>query len=347
MKRKIRTLSVNKLEAGMILVNEIQQNRKVLIAKDTVLTDSIISQLERAYILEKIEVYEELESNEAKSVRCMQNKFNEISLSLQQVFNNISKLQKTNIKEVRELSTQIQDEAKESNIIIKNVVFYGSKNDPIYRHDVNVAAISNLIGTWMGLEQNKLSLLTYAAVLHDIGKIRIDSKISKKLKPLTVTEQEIMQQHALLGYNIVKEIDFLDNSVSHAVLMHHERLDGSGYPLGIRGDAISEFAKIIAIADVFDSINSNRYYKKSRGPFEAIEIIKQESFSKLDYKYCDIFLKHLLNYYIGEHVLLNTNKICKIIQMDINDLERPLVFADNEFINLRENKDLYIQSLIL
>ena len=129
--------------------------------------------------------------------------------------------------------------------------------------------------------------------------------------------------------------------------MHHERVDGSGYPLGLKGSAIHKFAKIIAIADVFDAINSNRGFKKKKLPFEALQIVKTESFGKLDYKYSKIFLEHIVNYYTGEVVLLNTNEKCKIIQMNVNNLAKPLILKDREFIDLEKEKDLYIKEMLL
>ena len=129
--------------------------------------------------------------------------------------------------------------------------------------------------------------------------------------------------------------------------MHHERLDGSGYPLGLKDNQIHQFARIIAIADVFDAINSDRLYKKSRGPFEALEIIKKESLGRLDYEYCNVFINHVINYYMGENVLLNNGKTCKIVQIDANDLTRPLLLDDSGFIDLKKSKDLYIEKLVL
>ena len=129
--------------------------------------------------------------------------------------------------------------------------------------------------------------------------------------------------------------------------MHHEREDGSGYPLGLKGDAIHDFGKIIAIADVFDAINSNRGYKRKKAPFEALQIVKNESLGKLDYEYVKVFLEHVVNYYLGEEVILNTNEKCKIIQMNTNDLEKPLVLKDGEFIDLEKQKELYIKELLL
>ena len=123
--------------------------------------------------------------------------------------------------------------------------------------------------------------------------------------------------------------------------------DGSGYPFGSKQDQIDVFAKIIAIADTFDAINSTRAYKKSKGPFEALEIIQTESHGKLDYEYCTVFLEHMINYYIGENVLLNTNNICKIVFIDINDIIHPLLIDGSEFIDLKKNKNLYIETLVL
>ena len=116
--------------------------------------------------------------------------------------------------------------------------------------------------------------------------------------------------------------------------MHHEREDGSGYPLGITGEKIHYFAKIIAIADEFDVMNSDEAYKNKRGPFEILEIIKEKSLGKLDYEYSKIFLEHIVNYYMGEDVILNTDEKSKILQMNVNNLARPLVLKDGEFIDL-------------
>ena len=129
--------------------------------------------------------------------------------------------------------------------------------------------------------------------------------------------------------------------------MHHEREDGSGYPLGLKGNQIHQFGKIIAIADVFDAINSDRGYKRKKAPFEALQIVKNESLGRLNYEYVKIFLEHIINYYLGEQVILNNGDKCKIIQMNINDLERPLLLKDDNFIDLSKCKELSIKELLL
>jgi len=252
------------------------------------------------------------------------------------------------MNEIREFSQKIQNELTPKSIVIKNIVLYGSGSDVIYRHGVNVAALSSLLGGWIGLEKSQLNLLVYSAILHDFGKTKIEHReLLEKESLLSKSEFNVIKKHPTLGYKIIKEIAFLDKAVSYGVLMHHERLDGSGYPLGLKGESIHPFAKIIAIADVFDAINSDRVYRKKKLPFEALQIVKNESLGKLDYEYVKIFLEHIVNYYTGEEVLLNTNEKCKIIQMNINNLDKPLVLKDGDFIDLEKEKNMYIKEMML
>lgn len=353
-----KSVKVNDLKNGMIIASNVEQNGNILLSKDITINDTIIDKLKRLYFWQSIEVYanedtskidmekkKEIQSNEIEM------EFNQLSANLENLFNEIIninlKIEASNIKEIREFAKKIQNEIKSTSIVIKNIVLYGSGRDTIYRHGINVAALSALLGQWIGLEQKQLNLLIYSAILHDFGKMKIDKKILNKMKPLTRNELNIIKTHPNIAYQFIKDIPFLDKSVSYGVLMHHERLDGSGYPLGLKESNIHQFAKIIAIADVFDAINSNRGYKTKKPPFEAMQIVKAESLGKIDYEYSKIFLEHISNYYMGEEVLLNTNEVCKIIQININNLEKPLVLKDGEFIDLNKEKGLFIKEIIL
>ena len=355
MAKNKKSVSVNGLKAGMILSSNVEQNGKVLLSKDITITQSMIDKLKGLYFFEEVEVYYEEEVSQGTKNQINSSKidkeFKELSINLSKVFENMidqdGKINGTCIEEVRVFRKKIEEELKSTSIVIKNIVLYGSGEDCIYRHGVNVAALSSILGSWIGMDKNQLNLLVYSAILHDFGKTKIDEKLLNKNTPLTKEEFDIIKSHATVGYNYIKNIEFLDKSVSYGVLMHHERVDGSGYPLGIKGDGIHPFAKIIAIADVFDAINSDRGYRKKKLPFEAMEIVKTESLGKLDYEYSKIFLEHIANYYMGEEVLLNTDEVCKIIQMNVNKLDKPLVLKDGEFIDLAKEKNLYIKEIIL
>lgn len=355
MGKKIITTTFSGLKKGMIIAKDVNLNGKVLLKKDMIINEQMIKRLQKLLLVGNVDVYDSegsednltLEDKKLEEFNKIENDFKEISLKLQKTFRSIQNEDSECMREIREFSRKIQDELKPSSVVIKNIVLHGSGKDSIYRHGVNVAALSALIGQWIGFDEAQLNLLAYSAMLHDFGKTKISRNILNKNTSLTSSEFDEIKTHPTLGYKIIKEIPFLDKSVSYGVLMHHEREDGSGYPLGLKGDAIHDFAKIIAIADVFDAINSNRGYKRKKEPFEALQIVKNESLGKLNYKYVKIFLEHVVNYYLGEEVVLNTGEKCKIIQMNVNDLERPLVLKDGEFIDLDKQRDLSIKEILI
>lgn len=177
-------------------------------------------------------------------------------------------------------------------------------DDSTYAHCINVAIISRILGGWLEFPEEDLGLLTLAGLLHDIGKCKIDPQILTKPGPLTPEEYKQIKKHPTLGAKILADYP-LDERVRSAVLMHHERCDGSGYPSGLRKEAISEFAKIVAIADVYDAMTSNRCYRKGICPFEVIATFERKGFERYDSKYLLPFLTHIIDTYIGNTVLLN------------------------------------------
>lgn len=349
MENRKKLLTIADLKVGMITAKEIMSENRLLLGKGLPITEQILTKLKNSYFYDKIEIYheEETSANDAyakqKTIEELEKNFAELSLDVENIFNNMQDLQSSSIEEVRKFAARIQKELESTNLIIKNIVLYGSGVDTIYRHGVNVAALSTIFGRWIGLNSQELNLLTYSAILHDFGKIKIDKNILDKPASLTQKEFNEIKHHPVIGYKYLRQIKFLDKSVSMGVLMHHEKIDGSGYPLGLRGDKIHKFGKIIAISDVFDAVNSDRIYKKSKKPFEALALIQELSLGKLDYEYCNIFVNHVINYYIGENVLLNNGLLCKIIQIDVNDIQRPLLLCDNVFIDLKKEKHLYIE----
>lgn len=355
MEEKTRIVNFNQLEAGMKVARDLEQNGRVLLKKDLAITEQMVKKMTKLYFVGKVEIYDKKIEEKQVSVKSkkeeqsnkVEEDFTEIALKLQKTFRQLVNENGTAMNEIREFSQKIQSELKPGSIVIKNIVLYGSGEDSVYRHGVNVAALSALLGKWIGLDKTQLNLLVYSAILHDFGKTKIDREVLKKESPLTSSEFNVIKTHANAGYQIIKKISFLDKSVSYGVLMHHERIDGSGYPLGLKGDGIHYFAKIIAIADVFDAINSNRGYKDKKLPFEALQIVKNESLGQLDYEYVETFLEHIVGYYTGEEVLLNTNETCQIIKMNVNNLEKPLVLKNGEFIDLEKEKDLYIKEMLL
>lgn len=348
---KKKILSISELQVGMVSASDIIFDNKVLLAKGVIITDLILDKLKHTYIINKVEVYTENTDTaqtliyREKTVKEIEGTLTEFSSSLESIFNDMFNLNDYEIEEIKAFSKIVQDEFKSVGPIIRDIIFYGSGDDCIYRHSINVTAISFILGKWIGLSASELNLLTYSAILHDYGKTKLDKYILDRKNKLNANQHETSKTHPVIGYNYIKKIPYLDRNVSYAVLMHHERMDGSGYPLHIKGEKINKFAKIIAIADLFDEVSSNRYSEKIKGPFDALKVIQDQSLLKLDTNYCNIFLNHIINYYMGENVLLNNKHSFKVIQVQMNDLTKPLLLGDDGFLDLKKEKDLYVEKL--
>lgn len=294
---------------------------------------------------------DDLEKIYDSKYRKVETEFNNMSKELVNIFDRIvqakGKIGLDDIRRIEEFEGRIQNELKSTSTIIKNIVLKGSGIDCIYRHSVNVAALSALLGTWIGMEDYKLKSLIDTAILHDCGKVMVDNNVLNKETKLSNDEFISIKKHTNYGYNLVKNIAGLDKHISYGVLMHHERLDGTGYPLGVKSNGIHPFAKIVAIADIFDAINSNRGYKMKKPPFEAMQIVKDESDKKIDSEYARVFLEHISNYYMGEEALLNNSEKCKIMQVNIDDLKNPIVFKNGKFLDLSKVNNLYVKEIIV
>jgi len=148
-------------------------------------------------------------------------------------------------------------------------------------HSARVAELAGQLALHLDLPRSTAETIAQSARLHDLGKIGIPESILRKPGPLTESEWEIMRRHPVTGAQIVAPLDFFDDGAI-IVRHHHERLDGSGYPDGLSGDAIPLGARIVAVADVYDALTSSRPYRAALTREQAIELIRRESGRTLD-----------------------------------------------------------------
>ncbi|MDD3732724.1 MAG: HD-GYP domain-containing protein, partial [candidate division Zixibacteria bacterium] len=141
-----------------------------------------------------------------------------------------------------------------------------------YSHSVNVCTFSLALARYIGIDDiDELNILGTGALLHDVGKIRIDEAILNKKEPLTEEEVDIIQMHPYWGYEILQETDLLSAVSYYPIVQHHEREDRSGYPRKLGADEIHLYSKIVAIADVFDAMTTRRVYRSAIEPYPALK----------------------------------------------------------------------------
>ncbi|HPZ10376.1 MAG TPA: HD domain-containing protein, partial [Candidatus Eremiobacteraeota bacterium] len=192
--------------------------------------------------------------------------------------------------------TKTQSELKLTNLDAINRLALASeyKDDATYQHLNRVTAFSRVIAEAYGLPEEDVSIIELVSPLHDLGKIGIPDNILLKPGRLTDEEYEVIKDHPIIGYNILKEsLSPYLKKAAIICLTHHEYFDGTGYPYGTKGEDIHIYGRIVALADVFDALTSKRPYKEPMSLEETVEIIKKKRGIQFDPKVVDAFLSCL------------------------------------------------------
>ncbi len=159
-------------------------------------------------------------------------------------------------------------------------------------HSDRVSRGSVMIAREIGMRADRVEAIRYAGMLHDVGKLGVPTRVLQKTGKLTEEEYAAIQLHPMRGLDIVREIGFLDEALA-GIMHHHERIDGRGYPMGLAGDEIPEFARVLAVADAFDSMTSTRSYRGARPVDEALAELRKWSGTQFDPAFVDAFVAAL------------------------------------------------------
>lgn len=195
----------------------------------------------------------------------------------------------------------------------------------IFTHSLNVTLYSLAVGMELKLKPQQLEAIGLGALMHDIGKVAVPKEILLKPGKLTNDEFELIKTHASEGFEILRNTDSVPLLVAHCAFQHHERMDGSGYPRGIRESEIHDYAKIIAVADVFDAVTSNRVYRPAMLPHEGLELLYSGVERHFQTKVVKAFHKSVAIYPIGITVELNDGRKGVVVQQNASLSDRPIV----------------------
>lgn len=361
---KSRTIFTFQAKNGMCLSKDVFNSAGQLLVSEGTEINEKVKEMLSFYSIMKITVYEkEPSANVAQAINIdtvtysQRIKRSERFLEFKKTLSsNVKKFQsdvttfvnKTGDIDLRKLSEEPYSVLSKSDTTIS--VFDMLHNiddfeDSTYSHSLNVALISNVIGHWMNYSSSDIETLTLAGLLHDIGKLMVPEDILKKPEKLTDEEFQLIQLHPIMGYELVKD-EPIDNRIKEAILKHHEKCDGSGYPSMLKGDNIHDFAKIVTIADVYDAMTSKRSYRDALCPFEVIRLFEDEGFQKYDAKILINFLERIGQAYINNSVQLSDGRHGEIILLNKNALSRPVIKVKNGVIDLSKVHNLSIARIL-
>jgi HD-GYP domain-containing protein (c-di-GMP phosphodiesterase class II) len=219
-------------------------------------------------------------------------------------------------------------------------------SDYLYGHCVDVGVFAVAFGMAMGLTRDEIYILGIGGLLHDYGKTCIPNGILEKNGPLTPDEFEQVKQHTSLGYNILRIETKVDSRIALMALQHHERPDGRGYPWGINGDQIQPLASIVAVADVYDALITDRVYRPRVPAHEAIRIINAGAGTQFDPQVVAAVNRIVVPYYIGSAVKLDNGTAGAVLRINSHDPARPVVWTREGIINLLTERNLQIVAVV-
>ncbi|MDR1706072.1 MAG: HD-GYP domain-containing protein [Clostridiales bacterium] len=244
------------------------------------------------------------------------------------------------------MTDSVMGRLKTKSDVILYVNSLKESDESTYSHSVNVSLLANLFAIWINAPQEDMENLTVAAMLHDIGMTKIPQDLINKKGPLSREEFDEVKKHPTLGYRMLDAAEMPDE-IKLCALSHHERIDGSGYPLGIKGDKINSFAKIIGILDVYEAMISDRSYRARINPFEVIKSFEVDSYGLFDTQALLIFLKNIAHTYLNSHVRLSDGTIGRVAFINENDLSRPMIKADDgRLVNLFKERNIRVAELL-
>ncbi len=348
----MRSLPVEELQPGMILARSIiNDEMMVILSEGTLLSKAHITRLAFldipfVYVKDEYELSEAFQNVSAlfDEGSAFVSEYKDVIHEARSIFEEAKSSGHAPVEKSKEVVKEtIAPMAKQSGVMDYLLEVNHLAAD-VYNHSVRVSIISGVLAKWMQLSASETQEVILAGFLHDIGKTRFpDRLLDKRVETLTGEDREAYEQHTVDGQMILSASSGLSEAVKRAALQHHEAMDGTGFPFGIGGTDIHLYARMIAVADLYDNITTEREGFRKETPFAAIDKITADMYTKLDPSVCVPFLSNLKESFLGSRVYLSNGLSGTIVHYANDYAARPLIrVMDSELLDLNEYRDVQI-----
>lgn len=321
----MKKIDINQVETGAILAEPIFNScGQTILNRGTTLTPNYIERLKRLdfnslYIME--ESTDDATINEIISEKTRQ----KATAWMKQFLGSRKNLRDMNVPMAKEIISNIVEDINYNQDVMLNLSDSRNCDELTYEHSINVTVLSMMIGKCLHYNRDKLCDLGLGVFLHDIGKMRIPSDILYKPGALNKVEFELIKRHTWFGFEVLRDHPEIKITSAHISLQHHERFDGSGYPRNLKGTGILEYARISAIADVYDAMSTDRCYRKKLPLPEVYKYLLGNAGSHFDHYILDRFIQKIAFYPQGTKVRLNDGRSGFVIKQNNLCPNRPTV----------------------
>lgn len=354
-------VKVEELTEGCIVDKDVYSlTNRPIVPENTVLTDKLISFL-KAFLIKEVHIKKYLVDGkpfnpdiliQEESKVADKTKMSLIETFLTSVnefkkeFNSWRAGAQVNVARIREIILPLLENLKREDLF--KLHHFSTEKEYLYQHSIAVGLLSAFIGEKIGYGKGDIVQLAVAGCLCDCGMAKIEESIINKSTALTERDFEEIKKHPGYSYRMIQNSPLIKEGAKIAIFQHHERLDGSGYPLGEKDAKIHPFAKIFAVSDTFHAMTSERVYRKKQSPFKVLEMMLQDNFGKFDIVSLNALQSLLINFSIGSTVKLTNGQFAEILFIHEKSPTRPLVkiLDTEEIINLERNREIFIEEVL-
>lgn len=337
------------LVPGMELARDIQASDGMVLATDgTIINKNIIKKLQ-TWNVEKVAIIAEITANPITDPKIQKfiNSYNQSVTIVQKTFDDIRHTQEVPMETFTQTADDIADNVTDAGNFIDQLYNLPQCDDYTFRHSVNVSAIAALIATWLKYPAESVSAVALAGLLHDVGKSQLPPEILHQSHRLAPKDYELYKTHTTIGYDLVKKIPNIAQSILSGIVEHHEREDGLGYPHKLTAEDIHPYAKIITVADLFDeALTINCDTPGALSPYLSLDKLRNEIY-RIDAKTCITFTENMMNFISGDRVVLTNGLQARVVFVNKDQPSKSIVQQDDgTVIDLSEHDNLYIHYVL-
>lgn len=352
----MRRVLLGQLEPGMKLGRTIHTTEgKVLLGKGVLIKPQYVERL-CEYGISSIYVEDDLSADiEIPDVLSEQVRHMAAS-TINELADNVRMGNPPDLIKARRLVNMIVDELFTNTDSIVHLFNVQDSGNYLVGHMTNVAVFSILTGVTLGYDELRIRDLGVGAFLHDLGMLLIPEATYRVSRALTAEELATVKKHPELGFETVRGLEMLSSVSAHVAFQHHERFDGSGYPRGLSYGDIHEFARIVAIADVYDALTTDRPHRKAILPGQGVEYLVAMAGTAFDPELVEAFIKRVAFFPVGSIVELNTKEKAIVVYADQYSGTRPIIriIADASYrrlenpieMDLKKNPTIFIVAVL-
>ncbi|MBM7541371.1 HD-GYP domain-containing protein [Amphibacillus cookii] len=251
------------------------------------------------------------------------------------------------IHQVRQMIVPLLEHIDHNHADIFLIANQSTKLSYFYHHSVSMSLLTAILAKRLGFDKESIQI-SIAALLADSGMAKLNKTHFEKNGKLPTHDYQQIKKHPTYSYRYLEKTPTLTKAVKLAVLQHHERIDSHGYPLGVPGEKIHPYAKIIAIADAYHAMTADRYYQEKCLFFSVISTMKKQENQQFDRRYLNVFITSLEDALLGEKVYLSDGRIGTLVALEYEDLPEIMIqlTETNQIISIGERDQLMINHLI-